>query len=66
MFRRGTEQFDRLRKRNAFLDQYRRHEIFADNLEMFNETRSAVGSIMDEYALIENPEYLQTLKPVSG
>lgn len=33
------EQYDRLRKRNAFLDMYRRETMFADNLDEFDSAR---------------------------
>ena len=39
VLKRNIEQYDRLRKRNAFLDQYRRFEVFASNLDMFDSAR---------------------------
>lgn len=39
LFVRSLQQFDRIRKRNAFLDQYRREPMFADNLSEFDSSR---------------------------
>jgi tubulin gamma len=39
LFRRTVSQYDKLRKRNAFLEQYRREPIFADGLEEFDHSR---------------------------
>jgi tubulin gamma len=39
LFGRTVNQYDKLRKRNAFLDQYRREPIFADGLEEFDNAR---------------------------
>jgi len=32
-------QFDRLYKRNAFLDQYKKEDMFANGLEEFDDSR---------------------------
>lgn len=34
------DQFDRLRKRNAFLEQYKKERLFENGLEEFDESRS--------------------------
>lgn len=39
LFKRMLDQYDRLRKRNAFLDQYKKTEMFADNLDEFDDSR---------------------------
>lgn len=39
LLKRTLDQFDRLRKRNAFLEQYRREVIFMDNLDEFDSSR---------------------------
>jgi tubulin gamma len=36
------DQFDRLRKRNAFLEQYKKEKMFANGLEEFDEARYAL------------------------
>ena len=39
LFLRTVNQYDKLRKRNAFLDQYRREPIFENGLEEFDSSR---------------------------
>ena len=36
------DQFDRLRRRNAFVEQYKKEKIFQDGLEEFDDARSVV------------------------
>ena len=33
------DQFDRLRKRNAFIDQYKKEKMFENGLEEFDDAR---------------------------
>ena len=35
------DQFDRLRKRNAFLEQYKKEKMFESGLEEFDDARRA-------------------------
>ena len=42
LFGRTVSQYDKLRKRNAFLEQYRREPMFADGLEEFDSARSVI------------------------
>ena len=39
LFGRTLSQYDKLKKRNAFLDQYRKEPMFSDNLDEFDSTR---------------------------
>jgi tubulin gamma len=39
LFRRMLDQFDRLRKRNAFMEQYKKEKIFENGLEEFDDAR---------------------------
>lgn len=57
LFRKTCEQYDRLRKRNAFMDQYRREALFADNLDEFDIAREVVQSLYDEYQAMEDTNY---------
>ena len=38
------DQFDRLRRRNAFVEQYKKEKIFADGLEEFDDARCVARS----------------------
>lgn len=39
LFKRVCDQFDRLRKRNAFIEQYKREALGSDALEEFDASR---------------------------
>lgn len=39
VFKRLSDQYDRLRRRNAFLDAYKKHELFAGGLDEFDDAR---------------------------
>ena len=49
LFKRIVFQYDRLRKRNAFLEQYKREEPFRDGLGQFDEAREVVMDLIGEY-----------------
>lgn len=52
-------RYDKLRKRNAFLEQYRREPMFADGLEEFDSAREVVTELIDEYRAAERPDYVE-------
>ncbi|KAK9379419.1 Tubulin/FtsZ, GTPase domain-containing protein [Kockiozyma suomiensis] len=58
LFKRILDQYDRLRKRNAFLEPYRKQPMFAEGLEEFDDAREVVADLIDEYRLAETAEYL--------
>ncbi|KAK9372258.1 Tubulin/FtsZ, GTPase domain-containing protein [Lipomyces chichibuensis] len=58
LFKRILDQYDRLRKRNAFLEPYKKHPMFTDGLEEFDDAREVVGDLINEYRLAETAEYL--------
>lgn len=39
LFKRMLDQFDRLKRRNAFLEQYKRERMFENGLEEFDDAR---------------------------
>jgi hypothetical protein len=43
LFGHTVSQFDKLFKRNAFLDQYRKEPMFQEGLEEFNSARCVLG-----------------------
>ncbi|KAJ1407851.1 hypothetical protein B484DRAFT_202038 [Ochromonadaceae sp. CCMP2298] len=51
-------QYDKLRKRNAFLEQYRREPMFEDGLEEFDSAREVVTDLIEEYKAAERPDYV--------
>ena len=42
LFKRMIDQFDRLKRRNAFVEQYKKEKIFSDGLEEFDDARYAI------------------------
>ncbi|CAO3600267.1 unnamed protein product [Absidia cylindrospora] len=58
LFKRTCDQYDRLRKRNAFLEQYRKHPMFSDTLDEFDDSRNVVQDLIDEYEACETPDYV--------
>jgi tubulin gamma len=58
LFKRIVSQYTQLRKRNAFLEQYKREEAFRDGLGQFDEAREVVGELIREYEEAEKSDYL--------
>lgn len=55
LFQRTVDQFDKLWKRQAFLDQYKRQPMFEDGLEEFEDARGHVKDLIQEYKQLEPP-----------
>lgn len=58
LFKRIVAQYNTLRKRNAFLDSYKREAPFKDGLGEFDEAKEVVTGLIEEYEEAENPDYL--------
>ncbi|KAJ5682521.1 gamma-tubulin [Penicillium macrosclerotiorum] len=58
LFKRIIQQYDRLRKRNAFLEQYRKEAPFAEGFGEFDEARAVVMDLVGEYEAAEREDYL--------
>jgi len=58
LFGRTVSQYDKLRKRNAFLDQYRKEPMFEDGLEEFDSAREVVTDLIEEYRAAERIDYV--------
>ena len=58
LFDRLLKQFDRIRKRNAFLDNYRKEPMFSENLDEFDDARETVQGLVDEYRACETMDYV--------
>ncbi|KAF2659793.1 tubulin-domain-containing protein [Lophiostoma macrostomum CBS 122681] len=59
LFKRIVTQYNTLRKRNAFLESYKREAPFKDGLGEFDEAKEVVQSLIAEYEGAENPDYLK-------
>ncbi|XP_076360751.1 tubulin gamma-1 chain isoform X1 [Tachypleus tridentatus] len=58
LFDRTLRQYDKLRKREAFLEQFRKEAIFQDNLDELDSSREVVQQLIDEYLAATKPDYL--------
>lgn len=58
LFDRLLRQYDKIRRRNAFLDNYRKEPIFHENLDEFDDARETVQSLVDEYKAMEKTDYV--------
>ncbi|KAF9531439.1 gamma tubulin [Crepidotus variabilis] len=57
------DQFDRLRKRNAFMEQYKK---FDNIMEEFDDARTTADELQKEYRACETPEYANYGGPKNG
>lgn len=57
LFDRALVQYDKLRKREAFLDQFRKEEMFEDNLDELDSSREVVQDLVDEYNAATREDY---------
>ena len=44
--------------RNAFLEQYRKENMFSDGLGEFDSARETVKALQDEYKACQGPDYV--------
>eukprot|EP00968_Pinguiococcus_pyrenoidosus_P029459 scaffold8580_cov286-Pinguiococcus_pyrenoidosus.AAC.5 len=58
LFQRSLVQYDRIRRVNAFIDNYRREPMFSDSLEEFDDSREVVLNVCQEYKAAERPDYV--------
>ena len=59
LFTRALAQYDKLRKRGAFLDQFRREDIFKDDLTELDNSRDVIDCLAQEYEAATQSNYLQ-------
>lgn len=58
LFQRSVNQYDKIRKRNAFVENYRKEPMFQDSLDEFDSSREVVQGLIDEYKAAERPDYI--------
>jgi tubulin gamma len=58
LFKRIVVNYDKMRKRNAYLDGYKKEAPFADGLGEFDEARAVVMDLIAEYEEAETEAYL--------
>lgn len=58
LFKRMLAQYNTLRKRNAFLESYKREAPFKDGWGEFDEAKEVVQDLVQEYEEAEDANYL--------
>jgi tubulin gamma len=58
LFGRTLSQYDKLRKRKAFLEAYRQEKIFDGKLDEFDASREVVVDLINEYKAAEKSDYM--------
>ena len=58
LFKRIVVQYGAMRKRNAYLDGYKKEAPFADGLGEFDEAKAVVMDLISEYEEAETEGYL--------
>ena len=58
LFLRICQQYDKMRKKGAYLENYRKVDMFADDLTEFDESREIVQSLVEEYRASESKDYI--------
>lgn len=58
VFERNCRLFDKLRKREAFLEQYKKEAMFKDNLDELDDSREVVQQLVDEYQAATKADYI--------
>ncbi|VEL19603.1 unnamed protein product [Protopolystoma xenopodis] len=60
LFLRTLAQYDKLRTRGAFLEQFRKEDVFRDDpaLTEFADSRQVVHSLIEEHNAATKPDYV--------
>jgi tubulin gamma len=66
LFDRCIKQYDKLRTRNAFLENYRQEAMFANDLDEFDDSKETVVALSEEYKAAENESYIRWGEDPSG
>ena len=59
LFRKILDQYEKMRKRNAYIDTYRKEDMFRDNLDEFDDAKEVVASVVQEYEAANREDYLE-------
>lgn len=58
MFKRTVKQYDQMRNRNAYIDQYKKEPMFENGLEEFDDARAVAKELIEEYEACEREDYI--------
>lgn len=51
-------QYEKLRKRGAFLEQFKKEDMFADNFDELDNSNKVVCDLVEEYQAATRKDYL--------
>ena len=66
LFDASCGQFDKLRKREAFLDQFKKEPKFKDDLSELDDSREVVQEVIDEYLASTKDDYISRGTSIGG
>lgn len=58
LFRKILDQYDKMRKRNAYLEGYRKEEMFKHDLNEFDDAKETLQGVIEEYEAAQRDDYL--------
>ena len=58
LFERIVQQYQKLRSRNAFMENYKKERIFQDNFDEFDSSLEVVTRLIEEYTAAEKEDYV--------
>ncbi|EDO33352.1 predicted protein [Nematostella vectensis] len=58
VFEKNCKLYDKLRKREAFLENYKKEDIFKENLDELDNSREVVQQLIDEYQAASKADYI--------
>jgi tubulin gamma len=58
LFERTLKQYDKLRRRGAFVDSYKKEKLFDGSLDEFDSSREVVADLINEYKAAERSDYM--------
>lgn len=58
VFEKNCRLFDKLRKREAFLENYKKEEIFKENFDELDASREVVQQLIEEYQAATRADYI--------
>lgn len=59
LFNTAVVQFDKLRKKEAFLDQFKKYDMFQDGMVQLDDSRNVVQDLIDEYTAATREDFLE-------
>lgn len=58
LFSRTIEQYGKLRKKAAFLEEFKKERLFESDLSEFDSSKEVVQDLIDEYQAATTVDYL--------